>query len=248
MTTEFRVDIAIPAALIGDPARAAMLMSLMDGGRRAAGELAAIANVSAQAASGHLARLRDGEMVISEADGRRRFYRLASPDVAQAIEHLLALAPRTPPGTSKLTLLKPLRWARTCYDHLAGVIGVALHDYLFERELLSRTGGGRREYTTTRAGDRWFVRKLAIDPARLPKTRRPIARPCVDWTERSPHLAGALGAAMLRTFRARGWLLSLPPGRAVALSASGENALRAWGLRFDVAAGTTASAAKKARR
>ena len=182
MTTEFRVNIAVPAALIGDPARAAMLMSLMDGGRRAAGELAAIANLSAQAASGHLARLRDGEMVISEVDGRHRFYRLASPDVAQALEHLLALAPRTPPGTSKLTLLKPLRWA-----------------------------------------------------------------PCVDWTERRPHLARALGAAMLSTFRARGWLVPLPPGRAVALSAAGENSLRAWGLHFDIAAGTTAPLAKKPR-
>jgi hypothetical protein len=213
MGTEFRVDIAVPAALIGDPARAAMLMSLMDGGRRPAGELAAIANLSAQA----------------------------------AIEHLLALAPRTPPGTSKLTLLRPLRWARTCYDHVAGVVGVALHDHLFERGVLSRAGSGRREYTTTRAGDRWLLRELVIDTARLPRTRRPLARPCMDWTERRPHLAGALGAAMLSTFRARGWLSPLPPGRAVALSAAGENALRAWGLDVDIAAATTAPAAKKAR-
>ena len=225
---EFNVNIAAPAALIGDPGRAAILMSLMDGRRRTAGELAALANLSPQSASGHLTRLRDGGMLTCQTEGRRRFYSLAGSQVGRAIETLLALAPTMNPEATQLGPMRALRTARTCYDHLAGMFSVQLHDSLLSRKLFRPAGDGI--YRLMPAADSFFLDELGIDLNALRANERPLARSCNDWTEQRPHLAGALGAAMLTTFMGRGWFKPVRPHRALEMTALGRQAFAHLGI------------------
>jgi DNA-binding transcriptional ArsR family regulator len=225
---EFNVNIAAPAALIGDAGRAAILMSLMDGRRRTAGELAAIANLSPQSASGHLTRLRDGGMLTCQTEGRRRFYSLAGSQVGRAIETLLALAPNGNPEALQLGPTQALRTARTCYDHLAGMFGVQLHDSLLSRKLFRPSGDGI--YRLMPVADRFFLHELGIDLDVLRANKRPLARSCNDWTEQRPHLSGALGAAMLTTFMGRGWFKPVRPHRALEMTALGRQAFARLGI------------------
>jgi DNA-binding transcriptional ArsR family regulator len=194
-------DLAAIGALIGDPSRARMLDALMGGRALAAGELAALAGIGASTASEHLARLRDGGLVEVVAQGRHRYYRIAGPDVGAALEALSHVAPRRPVRTLRQAgHAKALGFARTCYDHLAGVCGVALHDALLERDWLTPA------YDVTPTGAEglagWGV---DVDAARA--RRRSFARPCLDWTERRPHLAGALAASITDGLVERGWLV-----------------------------------------
>jgi DNA-binding transcriptional ArsR family regulator len=225
---EFNVNIAAPAALIGDPGRAAILMSLMDGRRRTAGELAALANLSPQSASGHLTRLRDGGMLTCQTEGRRRFYALAGSQVGRAIETLLALAPTMNPEATQQGPMRALRTARTCYDHLAGMFSVQLHDSLLSRKLFRPAGDGI--YRLMPAADSFFLDELGIDLNALRANERPLARGCNDWTEQRPHLAGALGAAMLTTFMGRGWFKPVRPHRALEMTALGRQAFAHFGI------------------
>jgi len=210
-------DIAAVAALMGEAARASVLVALADGRALAASTLAAEAGVAPSTLSGHLTRLVDGGLITVEASGRHRYFRLAGPEVADAVEALARLAPSRPVRSLRQgTHAEAVRRARTCYDHLAGRLGVAVLDALVAGETLRAepdpTGGadpilgaGRaRRYLLTDAG-RAHLDRLGVNLEHA--GRRPLTRYCLDWSEQRPHLAGALGAALLDRFVALGWVV-----------------------------------------
>lgn len=197
-----------------------MLMALADGRALPAGELAATAGLSLSGASAHLARLTQGGLIVGECQGRHRYYRLSGPQVAAALEALAPLAARPNRLRIRSPAAEALRQGRTCYDHLAGELGVALADGLERRGLLA-PGDGKR-MNVTEAGQRWFAEALGIDCAQVRPGRHGVACRCLDWTERRHHVAGPLGAALLRRCRALGWVTQTTGnGRAVALSPAG---------------------------
>ncbi|MBI3436565.1 MAG: winged helix-turn-helix transcriptional regulator [Proteobacteria bacterium] len=211
-------DIASLAALIGDPGRANMLTALMSGLALTAGELAREANITPQTASSHLAKLSAAALVVMEVQGRHRYFRLAGQDVAGALEGLMELASRmgrlrTRPGPRD----QSMRNARVCYDHLAGALGVRLHDALIEQGFIVATRDG---LGLSSAGRSRFIAE-GIDVAMLEKTHRPLCRACLDWSERRHHLAGKLGAALLQLLIKRGWTKRDGKSRALIFNASG---------------------------
>ena len=209
------------AALVGEPVRLRVLVSLMGGEARPASELARIANVSPPAASAHLAKLVNGQLLSVERVGRCRLYRLASGEVAHAIEAVGALS--QPVDTDNEPAATSWRLARTCYDHLAGRLGVELCDAFLAGGLLRIQ---ERLFDVTDRGARWFAQQ-GIDVDALRSGRRPLARRCADWTERRPHLEGALGAALLRRLLERRWLRQSRTSRLISLTPEGDRALRA---------------------
>jgi DNA-binding transcriptional ArsR family regulator len=218
--------IAPVAALIGDPARAAMLCALMDGRALTASELGEAAGVAPPTASGHLAKLADAGLVVVERQGRHRYVRLAGADVAALLEGMMAFAARharppirTGPGDRRL------RAARVCYDHLAGEAGVELLDALFAGGLVAAGAVGADRPAPTAAGRAVFA-AVGIDVAALEARRRPLCRTCLDWSQRRHHLAGGLGAAILTTVIARGWARR-GAGRVVAFTPVGRRAFDA---------------------
>jgi DNA-binding transcriptional ArsR family regulator len=216
-----RADIASIGALLADDARASMILTLLGGEAVPAGELARRAGVSPSGASAHLRRLREGGLVTQQSIGRHRYFRLASPDVAEALESLARVAPVLPAsGFRESEGTRALKHARTCYDHLAGELGVAVADALIERGVLTRTDDA---FAVSGDGAPWFA-SLGIDLDAVAGSRRSFARACLDWSERRPHLAGALGAAVAEVFFARKWIRRLPGGRAVAVTPDG----RTW--------------------
>lgn len=219
-------NIAFPAALIGDPTRAAILMALMDGCAQPASALAYVARVSPQSASNHLAKLMDGGLLSVERQGRHRYYRLASPEIAAVLEALANLAPGTRHLCQPLTQKgRTLRFARSCYDHLAGQLGVAIATALEQQALLVLSEPAGKCYQITPAGRRWFG-ELGID-LDTPRGGRPLqARCCLDWTERRYHLAGTLGTAFFERIEALGWLQRDRQSRAVRLTELGAGALQ----------------------
>jgi DNA-binding transcriptional ArsR family regulator len=210
------------AALIGDPTRAQMLAALMGGQALTAGELAAGAGVTKPTASAHLAKLLDGGLLALQAQGRHRYYRLAGADVATLLETLMGLSHaagvRVPVGPRE----PALREARQCYDHLAGRLGVALHDGLVERGLLALADG---QPQLTPAGEA-FCSGVGIDVGALRRGRRPLCRHCLDWSERRPHLGGALGAALLGWLCASGGARRVKGSRALQITPGGLQALQ----------------------
>jgi DNA-binding transcriptional ArsR family regulator len=216
------VQISEVAALVGDPARANMLSALMDGRALTAGELAYAAGVSPQTTSGHLAKLTEARLLVPQKQGRHRYYRLATPAVGRMIEGIMAVAvdgpPRhSPPGKFDAAL----RDARTCYDHFAGRLGVGLADALVERGhvMLGDDGG-----EVTAAGVD-FLSGFGIDLAAARQRKRAFCRPCLDWTERRPHLAGAVGAALAsRCFDMR-WFERMRDSRALVITPAGRRGL-----------------------
>ncbi|QNM98118.1 ArsR/SmtB family transcription factor [Chitinimonas koreensis] len=227
-------NIARIAALIGEPARAEVLTALMADRALTATELAAVAGVTKQTASAHLAKLLDAGLVAVESQGRHRYFRLAGPDVAQLLESLMGVAFRTGAVRLRSSPREPaLRRARVCYDHLAGALGVAAFDAMVRQGLL-RTGDGGA--APTEAGQAWFA-AFGIDVAALASGRRACCRPCLDWGERRHHLAGALGAAFLQRIFALGWAARAPDSRVVVFTPRGEQAFLALiGSREAVAA------------
>ncbi len=217
-------DIAAVAGLMGDRARAAMLMSLMAGQALTATELARTADVTKQTASAHLAKLLDARLLVAERAGRHRYFRLADQDVGAAIESLVGLAGRMGVARVATGPADPgLRKARVCYDHLAGELGVLVFDGLVAREAIRLTGSQLR---LTERGEQ-FCAELDIDAAALGRGRRPVCLMCLDWSVRRHHLAGALGAALLdRIFELR-WAHRDRKTRAIVFSAIGERSLRA---------------------
>jgi DNA-binding transcriptional ArsR family regulator len=210
--------IAEAASLIGDPARANMLTALLDGRALTATELGIAAGVAPSTASGHLGKLLDGKLLAVTVTGRHRYYQLASPSVARALESLMALAVDGPPRhRPKARCDEAMARARTCYDHLAGKLGVALAAALVERKQVVLTEDGGR---VTDAG-RTFFDEVGIDLAPRPTSRRAFCRPCVDWSERRWHIGGTVGAAIARRCFELGWTARQPEGRAVTITPAG---------------------------
>lgn len=214
------VDVAAVAQLIANPARAAMLDALFDGGEQPSGALAAAAGVAPSTASEHLARLARAGLVAVETRGRERRVRLAGPEVSDALEALSAIAPQRPARTLRGSdRIRALRAARTCYDHLAGALGVAVTDALCGRRLLHRD-----DLSLTARGNR-ELREFGLDAENLRRGSRPLTRACLDWSERRHHLAGALGAALCDEILRRGWVERLPERRALRLTPAGASGL-----------------------
>ncbi|MEM1345351.1 MAG: helix-turn-helix transcriptional regulator [Pseudomonadota bacterium] len=197
-------DIAKIAALLGDPARANMVCALLDGRAHTASELAAVAGIGAPTASVHLARLVEGGLLAVEKQGRHRYYRLSGQETARAIESLSALAPAQRPSKPQRTGPREarLRHCRTCYDHLAGEVAVALAEACCARGWLIEEA---EAFALTEAGVAGFT-ALGADPTTLGPGRRRLASRCLDWSERRAHLGGALGAALLGALIERGWV------------------------------------------
>jgi DNA-binding transcriptional ArsR family regulator len=212
-------DIAAPASLIGDATRATFLMALSQGQSLPAGELARRASVTPSTASIQLAKLVEGGLLTAERNGRHRYYALTDLNVAAAIESLAVIAPRRPASSLKQARAgSQLQAARTCYDHLAGALGVALFDSLQRHRLLTA------ELEPTRNGASRFA-ELGIDVDELARRRRPLARRCLDWTERRHHLAGSLGAALATRCFDLDWIERLPSSRAVRVTEKGHRGL-----------------------
>ncbi|UQV45637.1 ArsR family transcriptional regulator [Janthinobacterium lividum] len=212
------------AGAIAEPARARMLCSLLDGHARTATELAALAEVGASTASAHLSRLREDGLLSMLAQGKHRYYRLANADVGLALEALLVVAgvaatPFTPTTPDRL------RHARTCYDHMAGSVAVALHDQLHAQGWLL-DDGGEGEYCLSEAGAAGMA-ALGIDVPQLQRQRRRFACACLDWSERRAHLGGALGAALLQLALRQRWAERELDSRALHLTPDGERRLLA---------------------
>jgi DNA-binding transcriptional ArsR family regulator len=212
------------AFLLADPARAMMLTALLDGHALPAGELAYAARVTAQTASSHLAKLLAGGLVALQIEGRHRYYRLAGSHVAQALEHLAAIRPET---RIRRRALSPeaqrLRFCRSCYDHLAGRVGVALTRALEDREYLRPAQNKLLEVTA--AGSEWLAR-VGVDLRGIKASRGGLARQCLDWTERQHHLAGPLGVELMSVLCASGWLRRGRESRAVEVLPKGRQELR----------------------
>ncbi len=221
--------VAIVGELIGEAARAGILIALLDGTARTAGELALVANISAQSASAHLSKLVDGGLLAVQPQGRHRYYSLAGSEVAHAVEAIGSIATRTPAAIAKQngTSRRPsadsdIRRARTCYDHLAGLLAVELAIRLENSNVIRVSG--EREYELGSAGRRWFA-EIGVDVAAVQCGKRAFARRCVDWTERRPHLAGALGAAMLMRMMELRWVVRRKDSRVVRVTELGEREL-----------------------
>jgi DNA-binding transcriptional ArsR family regulator len=216
-------DIAPAAALMGDPARAAMLTALLDDRALAAGELAELAGVSPATASEHLTRLLGGSLVTVMSQGRHRYYRLAGPEVAAAIEALSQLSPPAPVRSLRQSRqAAALAQARTCYDHLAGQAGVALFDALLAGGVLAQHDPAVLEVTA--AGEATLA-AFGVNAASLRHSRRRFAGACLDWTERRPHLNGALGAAITARLLGLGWIERGARRRAVRVTPAGQEGL-----------------------
>ncbi|MGX0974747.1 DNA-binding transcriptional ArsR family regulator [Roseovarius sp. MBR-51] len=214
-------DIARIAALIGDPARANILTALMSGKALTATELAAEAGVTPQTASAHLARLETGGLVTQRRQGRHKYTRLASEDVAHLLETLMGFAAgaghlRTRPGPRD----PELRRARVCYNHLAGDMGTRMYDSLRARGYLHRDD---TTLTLTDSGHR-FIATLGLDLATLPSPRTPLCRDCLDWSERRAHLAGRLGRGLLTHIEQVGWARRIPDTRIIRFTPAGVSA------------------------
>lgn len=218
--------IAEVAAAVGEPARAAMLAALMDGRALTASELAEVAAITPQTASGHLARLASVGLIAAEKQGRHRYHRLASPEVARMIESVmqiaggvtLALPPRrTGPKDAAL------RQARTCYDHLAGALGVSIADALQSSGAVEIAGDAA---AVTEAGRAQMQALGILAPDGNTRSTRPVCRPCLDWSERRPHLAGVLGAAICSHALDHGWVRRRPGTRALEITPAGKIGFR----------------------
>ena len=213
-----KYPVAEIAGLFSDPARVAMLMSLLDGSSRPAGELANTAGVSPQAASAHLTKLTEGGILTLSPEGRHRYFRLASPEIGIALEALAAAAAHPPKRSQEKDAL---RYARTCYDHLAGVLGVRLASTLQSQGILEPR---QQNFVVTPKGEQWF-QEHGCDLAVCRKRRRCFARRCLDWTERQPHVGGAVGAMLLSQFFRQGWIARHKESRALRVTATGEREL-----------------------
>jgi DNA-binding transcriptional ArsR family regulator len=218
-------ELARLAGHLADTTRATFLLALLDGRAWTARELAAHARVAPSTATEHLNRLCAAGLIAEQRAGRHRYLRIADPKVALLVEDLAAdLAPARLPATLRaVTAHDALVRGRTCYDHLAGELGVAITDALTERGLLDQRTG----FALTGDGVAFLVDQLDVEPALLTPGRRPVARPCLDWTQRRTHLAGVAGAQICQQLMDRGWVERVGSGRAVRLTPPGRRALHA---------------------
>jgi DNA-binding transcriptional ArsR family regulator len=223
------------AALMGDPARAAMLMALMDGKALTAAELARAAGVTPQTASGHLARLSQADLLAVRRQGRHRYHQLASADVARMLEGIMQIAakrPEKPRSFSTGPRDEAMRRARTCYGHFAGRLGVAISDALIAKGAVEF--GDEAGLVTESGLDHLANAGIPMPPAQgsRPASSRPLCRPCLDWSERRPHIAGVVGAAICSHFMERNLVRRIEGTRALDITPGGHEALRRiFGIR-----------------
>jgi len=216
------VDVAAAAELFADSTRAGVVAALLDGRVLTAGELARMTGVSAQTVSAHLRRLRAAGILAVDAQGRHRYYRLVDERAGRVFEALAALAPmRAVQSLRQSKIAAELRFARTCYDHLAGAVAVAVTDALVRAEAIVAAD---RRYQLGAAGTEIFS-SLGVSLDAVGRARRSFAHPCLDWSERRHHLAGALGAGLLVALGERGWVSRRPTSRAVTLHTRGRDGL-----------------------
>jgi DNA-binding transcriptional ArsR family regulator len=216
-------QIAEVAALVGDPARASMLVALLGGRALTATELSFAAGVSPQTTSGHLAKLSAANLLVQMKQGRHRYYRLSGPQVGQMLEGIMSVALNAPPRFQPKTRVdEQMRHARTCYDHFAGMLGVGLADAMTARDLvvLGDEGG-----EVTPAGQE-FLTKLGVDLTAARAKRRVFCRPCLDWTERRPHIGGAVGAALAQRCLDLKWVERMRDHRALIITPAGRRGFR----------------------
>jgi DNA-binding transcriptional ArsR family regulator len=210
------------SALICEPTRAKMLWVLLDGRAYTASELAIAAAISATAASNHLSKLLDADIVKVEIQGRHRYYSFSKPEVAYVIESLANLASEKIVSKDKKTVLtNGITFCRTCYDHLAGFVGVKVVEALEKKTFVKKSGTA---YIITEKGWQWFA-KFEIDKDDFINTRRPLTRQCLDWSERRPHLAGQLGAVFLEKMLQKQWFRKVQFSREMVVTAKGREEL-----------------------
>jgi DNA-binding transcriptional ArsR family regulator len=218
-------DLASVAALMADRHRAQMLLTLLGGTPQSGSALAEAAGISRSLASAHLKKLVAGGLVRAKPSGRQQLYSIASEPVADALEILILLAPATKVSSLRdASRARSLRWARMCYDHLAGAVGVSVTEALLRRGLLREKDGG---YVLGPEGAAEFGR-FGIEVGRLDRRTRPLLRPCRDWSERRYHLAGSLGAALTRSMLEHRWIATREASRIVTVTEAGEAGLREW--------------------
>ena len=239
------LDMATVAALIGDPARANMLCALLDGRALTAGELAYAAHVSPQTASGHLGKLSSARLIEVAQQGRHRYFRLAGAHVAAMLESISSVAAIAPPRVRPPRIDDDMRNARMCYDHVAGRLGVTLADALRENHHVELADDGG---VVTPGGEAFFAR-LGVDLSGARQSRRVFCRPCIDWSERRPHLAGAVGAALARRLMEQRWIARKRDSRALTITPIGWSAIeRTFGLLPSTTSVTFSAASGSAPR
>ncbi len=209
------------AALIGDTVRAKILWALLDGRAYTATELAVYADTTPSNISMHLIKLVKAELLTVESQGRHRYYNYARPDISFAIEALANLIPKGNPGKMAITESKPVEYCRTCYDHLAGKVGVLLTDSLLKHQLIHKQNN---DFEVSQRGIAWFT-SVGIDLNIVRKRKRSFAKSCLDWSERRHHLSGSLGAALLDNMISNDWMRKSRNSRAVIITSKGSTAL-----------------------
>jgi DNA-binding transcriptional ArsR family regulator len=220
-------DVAAVAGLLADRSRAAMVEVLLDGRDHTVQALAQAAGVASSTATGHVDRLEAGGLVLSRRDGRKRLVQLAGREAAAAYEALAELSRERPVnGLRGWTRREELRVARTCYDHLAGKLGVSI------AAAAVRAGAIEPGFSLGSSASSWFAR-LGVEVASLPYGRRPLLRVCTDWTEQREHLAGTLGAAICASMLTAGWVVRRPSSRALLVTPLGEGRLRPLGIAVE---------------
>ncbi|WP_085520931.1 ArsR/SmtB family transcription factor [Tuberibacillus sp. Marseille-P3662] len=216
-------NVAEVVSLMGESSRAAILTNLMDGRFHTATELAYMAEIKPQTASFHLAKLVDGDFVIVEKHGRFRYYQLANREIANMLESFLSVS--KPPKVRSLkqsSQAKALHSARTCYDHLAGSLGVGLTNAMVEEGYLKKE---EKDFRVTPSGEQFFT-EFGLDMTALRKKRRSFSRACLDWSERHHHLAGALGNGLAKRLFELEWITQVPSSRAIKITNKGQSGLK----------------------
>jgi DNA-binding transcriptional ArsR family regulator len=209
------------ASLIGDPTRAVIMWTLLDGKAFTATELAIAANTSPQNMSMHLAKLLEADLLCVEKQGRHKYYRFSSKETAYAIEAMASLIPPTFSEKKNSEKRSPIKHCRTCYDHLAGKIGVAVAESLLEQKIIVDSDN---KFEISREGAKWFS-DFGIDLEEIKKQRRLFLKPCLDWSERKNHIAGSVGASLLDKMIADDWLRRTKDSRAIQITGKGEKEL-----------------------
>jgi DNA-binding transcriptional ArsR family regulator len=208
------------AALIGDPVRAKILWALLDKRAYTATELAIYADTTPQNISMHLNKLIKADLLTVESQGRHKYYNYSCAEIPYAIEALANLLPKPEIKKNEAVDEKPVRFCRSCYDHLAGKVGVMLTDGLLKQQFLYKQDNS---FEVSSEGEKWF-NGLGIDIGQLRKQKRLFARPCLDWSERKHHLAGSLGAALLTRITGEGWVRRVEGSRTMLVTRKGEEA------------------------
>ena len=213
------VDIA---GLIGEPVRAKMLWNLLDGRAYTASELALAADISGTSASNHLTKLLAADLLKVEKQGRHRYFSFSRPDIAYVVESLASLSGPSSKKMERETVLPGIKYCRSCYDHVAGFVGVKIAEGLERKKAIRKSAS---LYLVTNSG--WkLLADLGIDKNEMMANRRPLTRQCLDWSERKPHLAGQLGARLLNSMLDRDWLKRMKFSRELIITTKGRSEIK----------------------